>query len=109
MKYFILLIIVTVLFPIRVSAQVKVKTLQLPIKVAQRSPNIRKKACQYTFEAETAELVRGSSMAADLFITGVRQAQQVVCKVAGLTPGKHAISIVNRGPGPVAIDALIVK
>ena len=27
----------------------------------------------------------------------------------GLTAGKHAIKIVNRGPGPVAVDALVVR
>ncbi len=46
---------------------------------------------------------------ADLSTIGKRLAQQVVCEVAGLTPGKHAISIVNRGPGPVAVDALLVR
>ena len=44
---------------------------------------------------------------ADLSNAGIRQAQQVVCKVTGLTPGKHIINLINRGPGPVAIDALI--
>jgi alpha-L-fucosidase len=46
---------------------------------------------------------------ADLSTTGARQAQQKVCEVTGLTPAKHAIRIVNRGPGPVAVDALIVR
>jgi alpha-L-fucosidase len=46
---------------------------------------------------------------ADLSTAGARQAQQVVCELAGLTSGKHTISIVNRGPGPVAVDALIVR
>jgi hypothetical protein len=46
---------------------------------------------------------------ADLATTGVRQAQQVVCEVSGLTAGIHAISIINRGPGPVAVDALIAR
>ena len=36
---------------------------------------------------------------------GQRLPQQIVWEVAGLAPGKHAISIVNRGPGPVAVDA----
>ena len=44
---------------------------------------------------------------ADLSTAGTRLAQQVVCEVTGLTPGKHAISIVNRGPGPVAVDAIV--
>jgi alpha-L-fucosidase len=46
---------------------------------------------------------------ADLSISGIRQAQQVVCEISGLTPGKHTINIVNHGPGPVAVDALIVR
>ena len=46
---------------------------------------------------------------ADLSTSGARQPQQVVCEVAGLSLGKHAISIVNRGPGSVAVDALIVR
>ena len=46
---------------------------------------------------------------ADLSTTGARQAQQVVCEVNGLAAGKHAINIVNRGSGPVAVDALIVR
>ena len=45
---------------------------------------------------------------ADLSTTGARQAQQRVCDVAGLTPGKHSIAIINRGAGPVALDALVV-
>jgi alpha-L-fucosidase len=46
---------------------------------------------------------------ADLSISGTRQAQQVVCKIFGLTPGKHTINIINRGSGPVAVDAIIVR
>ena len=46
---------------------------------------------------------------ADLSTTGTRQAQQVVCEVTGLTSGKHTINIVNRGPGPVAVDAIVVR
>jgi alpha-L-fucosidase len=45
----------------------------------------------------------------DLSTTGMRQAQQMVWEVTGLTPGKHAISIINRGRGPVAVDAIIVQ
>jgi hypothetical protein len=44
----------------------------------------------------------------DLSTSGSRQAQQVVYKVSGLNAGKHSISIINRGNGKVAIDALIV-
>jgi hypothetical protein len=54
--------------------------------------------------------IDGQSRAtADLSTTGGRQAQQVVFEVTGLTAGKHSINIVNRGPGPVAVDALIVR
>jgi alpha-L-fucosidase len=44
----------------------------------------------------------------DLSTTGARLAQQRVCEVSGLAAGKHTIAVVNRGPGPVALDALIV-
>jgi alpha-L-fucosidase len=50
-----------------------------------------------------------SRATADLSTTGARQAQQTVCEITGLTPAKHAIAIINRGPGPVAVDALIVR
>ncbi len=46
---------------------------------------------------------------ANLATSGVRQAQQTVSEVTGLSPGKHTIAIVNRGPGPVAVDALVVR
>ena len=46
---------------------------------------------------------------ADLSTTGARQAQQKVCEVTDLTAGKHSLTIVNRGPGPVAVDALVVR
>ena len=45
---------------------------------------------------------------AELSNTGTRQAQQVVCELTDLTPGRHVINIVNCGPGPVAVDAIIV-
>ena len=45
----------------------------------------------------------------DLSTTGARQAQQRVCEVKDLVPGKHSIAIINRGPGRVAVDALIVR
>ena len=54
--------------------------------------------------------IDGQSRAtADLSTTGARQAQQTVCEVTGLAAGKHAINIINRGPGPVAVDALIAR
>jgi alpha-L-fucosidase len=46
---------------------------------------------------------------ADLSTTGTRQAQQAVSEITGLTPGKHTIAVVNRGPGPVAVDALVIR
>jgi hypothetical protein len=46
---------------------------------------------------------------ADLSTTGMRQAQQIVAEITGLTPGNHQIAITNRGPGPVSLDALIVR
>jgi len=46
---------------------------------------------------------------ADLSIIGTRKSQQVVSEISGLTSGKHTINIVNLGPGPVAVDALIVR
>jgi alpha-L-fucosidase len=46
---------------------------------------------------------------ADLSTTGARQAEQTICEITGLTARKHTIAIVNRGPGPVAVDALIVR
>ena len=45
----------------------------------------------------------------DLSTTGTRQAQQTVSEVTGLTAGEHMINIVNRGPGPVAVDALVLR
>jgi len=44
-----------------------------------------------------------------LSASGARQPQQLVSTVSGLTAGQHTISIINRGPGPVAVDAIIVK
>jgi len=46
---------------------------------------------------------------ADLSTAGSRQAEQAVCEVNGLAPGKHVCAVINRGPGPVAVDALIVR
>jgi alpha-L-fucosidase len=45
---------------------------------------------------------------ADLSTTGARQPQQNVFAMSGLASGNHTISIVNRGPGPVAVDAIVV-
>jgi alpha-L-fucosidase len=45
----------------------------------------------------------------DLSASGARQPQQLVSTVTGLTAGQHTISIINRGPGPVAVDAIVAK
>lgn len=46
---------------------------------------------------------------ADLSTTGARQVQQTVFEVTDLIHGKHTIQIINRGSGPVALDALVVR
>lgn len=46
---------------------------------------------------------------ADLSASGTRQAQQLVAEVNDLAPGQHTLGIVNRGPGPVAVDAIVAK
>jgi len=54
--------------------------------------------------------IDGKSRAtADLSLNGSRQAQNVACKIADLTPGRHVVNVVNRGTGPVAVDAIIVQ
>ena len=54
--------------------------------------------------------IDGKTLAkANLSTMDTRQSQQVVYKVTDLTPGKHVISIVNCGPGPVAVDAILVR
>jgi alpha-L-fucosidase len=45
---------------------------------------------------------------ADLSTAAARQSQQKVGEVTGLPPGKHVIHLINRGPGPVAVDAIVV-
>jgi len=45
----------------------------------------------------------------DLSGNGARRSQQIVYKVDKLTPGKHHITIINRGTRPVAIDALAIE
>ncbi len=46
---------------------------------------------------------------ADLSTAGPRRPQQVVGEVTGLTTGKHTLSLINRGPGTVAVDAIVVR
>jgi alpha-L-fucosidase len=46
---------------------------------------------------------------ADLSTSGSRQPQQLVAEVSGLTSGQHTISIINRGSGPVAVDAIVAS
>ncbi len=45
---------------------------------------------------------------ADLSTAGSRLPQQVVFETSGLASGQHSIALINRGPGPVAVDALLV-
>jgi alpha-L-fucosidase len=45
----------------------------------------------------------------DLSASGGRQPQQLVSTVTGLSAGQHTISIINRGPGPVSVDAIAAK
>jgi len=45
----------------------------------------------------------------DLSVKGSRLAQQLIYKESGLPPGKHIIKIINRGAGPVSIDALVAE
>jgi alpha-L-fucosidase len=45
----------------------------------------------------------------DLSTDDTYKAQQAVCKVTDLTPGRHVIKVVNLGGGPVAVDAIVVK
>ena len=55
-------------------------------------------------------VIDGQSLAmVDLSITGMRQSQQVVYELTGLTEGNHLIKIINRGSGKVAIDALVIR
>jgi len=46
---------------------------------------------------------------ADLSTNDERKPQQTVCELTGLGAGEHSINIINRGPGKVAIDALVCK
>jgi len=45
----------------------------------------------------------------DLATTGARQPQQVAFEVTGLSAGEHVVRVVNLGPGPVAVDAMVVQ
>lgn len=54
--------------------------------------------------------IDGKTMGTAVLSTdGPRLARQMVCEISGLNSGKHSVSIINRGPGPVAIDALMIK
>ena len=46
---------------------------------------------------------------ADLSTNGARLPQQTVSKIDNLTLGDHTISIINRGGGLVAVDAIMVQ
>lgn len=45
----------------------------------------------------------------DLSTSGSRLPRQTVSKITNLIPGDHTISIINRGGGPVSIDAIMVQ
>ena len=49
----------------------------------------------------------GTLATVDLSTKGTRKPQQVVYKTMHLPQGKHFIEIVNRGAGPVSVDAII--
>ncbi len=53
-------------------------------------------------DGETKETV-------DLSASGGRQAQQLVYEARDLSDGEHAINIINRGPGAVAVDAIVAR
>jgi alpha-L-fucosidase len=53
-------------------------------------------------DGETKETV-------DLAASGARQAQALVYEIGDLAAGEHTISIINRGPGTVAVDAIVAK
>jgi len=44
---------------------------------------------------------------ADLSADGARRPQQNVWQTADLAPGRHTIRLIHRGPGPVAVDAIV--
>jgi len=50
-----------------------------------------------------------SKATVDLATEGSRQPQQTVWQSAGLSTGRHTLQIINRGPGPVAIDAITLR
>jgi len=55
-------------------------------------------------------LIDGKTMkTVDLSTTTGRKNQQIVYKMDKLTQANHTMSIINRGGGPVAVDALIVE
>jgi hypothetical protein len=45
----------------------------------------------------------------DLTTTGKRSPQQIVFETTGQNATEHTIALINRGSGPVAVDALIVR
>ena len=51
----------------------------------------------------------GNSVVLNLSTSGSRQPQQNVYQSSELRAGKHTIAIINRGPGPVAVDAIVVR
>jgi alpha-L-fucosidase len=45
----------------------------------------------------------------DLSTTGTRRPQQTVFEATGLSSAQHTLSLIHRGSGPVAVDALVVR
>jgi hypothetical protein len=66
-----------------------------------RAKAIRAGEIEVQIDGQTRATVESST-------AGEGNAQQRVWEVADLTDAKHSIAIINRGPGPVALDALIV-
>ena len=64
-----------------------------------------------TFAGQTIQIqIDGKSQGtANLASTGGRQAQQAVFTMSGLAAGTHTISVVDQGPGPVAVDAIVAQ
>lgn len=50
-----------------------------------------------------------SRVTIDLSTVGERMAQQKVGEITSLTAGSHVIRLITRGPGPVAVDAVVAN
>jgi len=105
-----------------ISAQVKIKTLQLPVKVAKRSSDIGKKFRQLTYEAESAELIRGSSKVADsaasqsyvvnlaksgqgVRFTNMQASDKLAIRYASMAVGKISVAVNDQSSVKVNIHS----